>query len=446
MTLLAELAALLGPKGCHVGEDVPASAISDASGTGRSRPAALLRPSSVEEISAAMALCNAHGQAVVPQGGMTGLAGGANPRAGDIALSLERFAGIEAVDAVSGTMQLRAGTVLQAAQGAAEAEGMVLPIDLGARGSCQVGGVIATNAGGLRVVRHGTTRENVLGLEMVLADGTVLSHLNTAVKDNTGLDLRGLMIGSEGTLGIVTRAVLKLHPAPRTVETALCALPSPEMAPELLHLARKSLRLCAFEAMWPDYVSLCSQLEGRRFFDASPPLCVLLEAEGALEPFLEEAFEAELLVDALPAQSLEDARRFWELREGHRLDSALPGLVNLDISLPLPRIASFVVTTTEAVHAEHPAARILFFGHLGDGNIHAVLHAPDLTDTLIHRLEQVFYAEVGKAGGAISAEHGIGTLKREWLGLSRSAEEISAMRRIKQALDARSILNPGKLF
>ena len=222
--LIAALRAALGPQAVLTGAAVGERHRSDASLTGACLPAAVLRPDTAQGIATALRLCDAAGQAVVPQGGMTGLAGGANPRLGDIALSLDRFAGIEEIDAASGTMTLRAGTVLEVAQGAAAAAGFLLPIDLGARGSCQIGGVIATNAGGVRVLRYGPARDNVLGLEAVLPDGTVISALNKALKNNTGYDLRQFLIGSEGTLGVVTRAVLRLRPLPAARRTALCAL------------------------------------------------------------------------------------------------------------------------------------------------------------------------------------------------------------------------------
>jgi len=444
--LLSRFGRCLGAAGCLAGADVPASCRSDATGTGTALPRALLRPASTAEVAAALALCHAAGQAVVPQGGMTGLAGGANPRHGDIALSLDRFAGIEALDPVAGTMTLRAGTVLATAQAAAEAAGWVLPVDLGARGSARIGGLIATNAGGLRVLRYGTLRENVLGLEAALADGTVLCHLNAAMKDNTGLDLRQLMIGSEGILGVITRAVIRLYPRPRDRHTALCALPAPEAAAGLLARMRRDVTLSAFEVMWPSYYRINAGLEGLRAFAEPPEMVALVEAEAPLEPVLEAAFEDGLVSDAVIAQSLADAEKFWAVREGHRIDAALPGLINFDVSLPIPAMPGFVATVSAGIGALHPGAAVHFFGHLADGNLHALLHAPGAAPAAIHAMEAALYDAVRDLGGSVSAEHGIGTLKRGWLGHSRSPAERAAMRAIKQALDPKGILNPGKVL
>lgn len=446
MNLLEELQSLLGNAACVSGSDVPEAARSDESHTGTVLPSILLRPASVAEIAAALEICFRHGQAVVPQGGMTGLAGGANARPGDVALSLSRFAGVEEIDPISGTMLVRAGTSLEIAQKAAEDAGLLLPIDLGSRGSCQIGGLLATNAGGLKVIRYGTTRANVLGIETVKADGTVLSHLNRMTKDNTGFDLRSLMIGSEGTLGIVTRAVLKLWPRPSETYTALCALPSPQAAIEFLQAARATVTLQAFEAMWPDYFAVNCALEGHRFFEKAPPMTVIIEAENRLDPLLEKAFEDGLILDALPARSTADGRRFWDVREGHRLDQAMPGLVNFDVSLDIARMPDFVETTIAAVRAEFPTAQVLFFGHLGDGNLHAVVHVEGADRQVVHEVDRIVYGEVRAVSGSISAEHGIGTLKRDWLGHSRTNQELATMRAIKAALDPRGILNPGKLL
>lgn len=446
MSLFEDLRSLLGDRGLFVGPDVPEASRSDESRTGRELPKALLRPASLDEIAGALAICHRHGQTVVPQGGLTGLAGGANPGRGDVALSLARFTGVEEIDPVARCMVVRAGTVLETAQAAAEAAGLFLPIDFGARGSAQIGGLVATNAGGLRVVRHGTTRANVLGLEAVLADGTVLSHLGRMTKDNTGFDLRQLMIGSEGTLGVVTRAVLRLTSPPVATHTVLCALPDPASAPALLLAAQDRLVLSAFEAMWPDYFALNAGLEGHRFFDEPPAMVVLIEAETDPMPFIEEAFENGLLTDALPARSLADARKFWDVREGHRMDAALPGLINFDVGLSVGLMAEFVATTTATLEARFPGIRAYFFGHLGDGNLHAIVHLAEVDAATVHAIDAVVYDAVAAIGGSISAEHGIGTLKRDWLGRSRSPAEIRTMWAIKAALDPGRLLNPGKLL
>ncbi len=450
MALLDELATLLGPQGCLIGTAVPEAARSDASRAGRNLPIALLRPASVDEVSRAMALCHAAGQAVVPQGGMTGLAGGANPRPGDFALSLQRLSGIEEIDRDSATMTLKAGTVLQVAQEKAAEAGFLFPVDLGSRGSCTVGGNIATNAGGLRVIRDGMTRDNLLGIEAVLADGTVLSNLGKMVKNNTGYDLRHLLAGSEGTLGIITRAVFRLRPLPRDRATALCALDSYACVLALLAGARTQLSgLSAFEAMWRDYFAMSQSLAGLRLFADAPAFSVILEAQAetaALEGFLGTAFEEGIIADALVAQTEAEARDFWTVREGHAMDAHLPGLINLDVSLPVTRLDDFAQACRVAILARLPGSHVSFFGHVGDSNLHIAVALPDGADDIDHTVDEIAYGLVRDLGGSVSAEHGIGTLKRAWLGHSRSVPEIAAVRSLKASPDRKGILNPGKVL
>jgi len=450
MQLIEALAALLGPEGCLTGARIGADARSDASRTGTDLPVALLRPATVAEVSGALALCHAAGWPVVPQGGMTGLAGGANPRGGDIALSLRRLAGIERIEREGASMTLRAGTVLQTAQEAAAADCFLFPVDLGARGSCTVGGNIATNAGGLRVIRDGMTRDNLLGLEVVLADGTVLSNLGGMVKNNTGYDLRHLFAGSEGTLGVITRAVFRLRPLPAGRATALCALARFEDVLALLAMARAHLGgLSAFEAMWRDYLDLSARLAGLRLFAEPPPFSVILEThdgEEALGSLLEAALAAGVIADALVARSEAQARDFWTVREGHALDAHLPGLINLDVSLPVGRLDDFAQACRAGVLARFPGAHVSFFGHVGDSNLHVAVAIPGAPAGGAHAVDAIAYDLVRGFGGSVSAEHGIGTLKRDWLGHSRSPAEIAAMRAIKAALDPRGILNPGKVL
>lgn len=450
MTLADELAVLLGPQGFLTGDRIPEAARSDASRTGRALPLAVLRPATVEEVSAALALCHAAGQPVVPQGGMTGLAGGANPRAGDIALSLQRLSGIEEIDAEAATMTVRAGTVLQTAQEAAEKAGFLFPVDLGARGSCTVGGNIATNAGGLRVIRDGMTRDNLLGIEVALADGTVLTNLGKMVKNNTGYDLRHLFAGSEGTLGVIIRAVFRLRPLPRARATALCALASYADVLTFLAMARADLPgLSAFEAMWHDYFSLSQSLAGLRLFADVPAFSVIVEAQSdtsVLEAFLARAFEAGLIADALIAQTEADARDFWTVREGHALDAHLPGLINLDVSMPVGRLDDFARACRKALLARFPGAHVSFFGHVGDSNLHVAVALPGGAEDTGHDVDRIAYGLVRDLGGSVSAEHGIGTLKRDWLDHSRSAAERATMGAIKAALDPKGILNPGKVL
>lgn len=292
MSVIDDLTSALGDA-VLTGDRIAERHRGDASLTGRILPLAVVRPASVAEVADALRICNAHRQAVVPQGGLTGLAGGASPCAGDVAISLERLSGIEEIDAAAGTMTVLAGTPLEVAQRAAEDAGFLLPIDLGARGSCQVGGNLATNAGGIRVIRNGVARDNVLGLEAVLADGTVLSSMNKMIKNNTGYDLRQLFIGSEGTLGIITRAVLRLRPLPAGRLTALCALDSYENVVALLKRAQKELAgLSAYEAMWESYFRFNCVAEGLRLFEATPAFAVIVEEDLQGHEAERERFEA----------------------------------------------------------------------------------------------------------------------------------------------------------
>jgi FAD/FMN-containing dehydrogenase len=454
MIAIDELITALDTETVLTGKDIGERHRSDASFTGRSLPRAVLRPASVEAISTALRICNAHGQSVVPQGGLTGLAGGANPREDDIVLSLERLVGIEEIDPAAATMTVLAGTPLEVAQRAAQAAGFLLPIDLGARGSCQIGGNLSTNAGGIRVIRHGITRDNVLGLEAVLADGTILSSLNKMMKNNTGYDLRQLFIGSEGTLGIITRAVLRLRPLSQGRLTALCALNSYEAVIRLLGLAQRNLTgLSAFEAMWASYLRFNADALGLRFFDSEYPFTVIIEqdvpdAEGdrdAFEAFLATAMEEEIIADALISQSEKETQAFWSVREGHPMDR-LPSLVNFDVSLAIGSLGDFAADCEAALLARFPMAHVSFFGHVADSNLHIADSEEGADDSILHEIDTITYGLVRSYGGSISAEHGIGRLKRDFLNYSRSPAEIEVMRRIKAALDPNGILNPGKVI
>jgi FAD/FMN-containing dehydrogenase len=428
-------------------DQIPQKARSDASRSGQHLPWVYIRPRTIEEVSAALRCCNAYRMPVVIQGGLTGLAGGANPGRKDIVIAMDLISGIEEIDAAAGTMTVKAGTVLEVAQKAAEAAGFLLPIDLGARGSCQVGGNLSTNAGGIRVIGHGVTRDNVLGLEAVLADGTVLSSLNRMQKNNTGYDLKHLFIGAEGTLGVITRAVLKLKPLPIGRATALCGLNSFEDVVALLHHARKSLPgLSAFELMWQFFFRFSREAEGFKFFDQDFPFTVIIEQSGeeSLETFLGAMFEEGLVADALIAQSEKERGQFWTVREGLSLD-ALPRLINFDVSLPIGMLDRYAKEVSAALVAEFPGVHVSIFGHVADSNIHLCISAGAIDDAAEHRIDTIVYDHVRKYQGSISAEHGIGTLKRDYLPYSRSPEELEVMRRIKQALDPNWILNPGKV-
>ncbi|KVP70734.1 FAD-binding oxidoreductase [Burkholderia ubonensis] len=420
------------------------------------RPRALVRARSVDDVSRALALCTRLGQPVVPQGGLTGLARGAVALGGEVVLSMERFAGVESLDAAAGTITVRAGTPLQTVQEAAEAAGFTFGVDLGARGSCQIGGALATNAGGTRAIRYGMMREQVLGLEAVLADGTVVSSMNRMLKNNAGYDLKQLFIGSEGTLGVITRAVLRLHPKLAAPATALCRVAGYDAVVGLWNRVRALPEVVSFEAMWPAFYRYVAEHTPGVVapFAADDGFAVLIEcatsapggdARHALETCLADCFDAGLVDDAALATSERQARDMWTLREGLAID-ALPNLVNFDVSLPTGELGAFAERCEAALRARWPAAVCLFFGHVGDGNVHIGVSLAAHGAATGDELDRTVYAVVQAMGGSISAEHGIGVLKRPYLGCTRGDAEIGLMRRLKDALDPHHILNPGKVL
>ncbi len=449
MSLIADLRKALGDAAVLEGEAMGARPASDMSLTGTALPRALLRPRSTADLAAALRLCNAAGVPVIAQGGMTGLAGGANPSGNEIAISLERMRGIEEVDTASATMVVKAGTPLEECQRAAAEAGLFLALDLGSRGSCTIGGNLSTNAGGIRVIRYGMAREQVLGLEAVLADGTIVSSMNRMLKNNAGYDLKHLFIGSEGTLGVITRAVLRLHPPPGEITTTLCAVESYEQVVALLRRAQAALGgIVAFEAMWRDYFSFNAEALQLRFFEAEHAFCVIVEstmAQDAIEEFLGACLEDGLITDALVAASHAQSRQVWSVREGHPTES-LPNLLNFDVSLPIGQIGHYAEACTSALKARWPDAHVSFYGHVGDSNVHICVSALYGPGEDMHSVDDIVYGVLGPYHGSISAEHGIGTLKRPYLHLSRSPAELALMRTLKQALDPRGILNPGKVI
>jgi len=422
-------------------------------------PFALARPSSVAQVSALLRVCHESRTPVVPQGGLTGLVGGAHPVENCVAISLERFSGIEAIDPAGAAMTVRAGTTLAEVQSAARDAGMEFPLDLGARGSCTIGGNLATNAGGNRVIRYGSAREQALGLEFVLADGKVVSGLSGLVKNNTGYDLKQLLIGSEGTLGIITRAVLRLQPRPYGQFTALCAVAGFDEVLGLLAACRRKLgpSLTAFEVMWPDFWDAMGSLIGVRLpLAAGNGLYVLVEMSGydpsrdagRFEEILAALLEAGQVRDVVIAQTGREANEFWRVREAiGELRSKVGALTSYDIGLPSLRIGEFVTRCREHVAGRWADALNLAYGHLGDNNIHIVVHLPSFGhDQPKDEIDDIVYRLVGEFEGSISAEHGIGLSKREHLPVSRSEAELATMRLVKQALDPHGIMNPGKLL
>jgi FAD/FMN-containing dehydrogenase len=418
------LVSAVGREAVFTGDAIGPRYLSDWTRVKRAPPLAVVLPRNTEEVSRTLTICHAAGQAVVPQGGMTGLAGGAIPSAGDICLSLERINGVESIDQASATMTVRAGTTLQKVQEAAAENGFEFSLDMGSRGSCQIGGVIATNAGGIRVIQSGTARDQVLGLEVVLADGTLLDSMNQMIKNNTGYDLKHWFIGSEGTLGVITRAVLRLRPPRKRCETALCALTDYSAALQLLTVLRDGLS--AFEVMWEDFFEFGAKTSP---FNRRYPLYALVETAGS---GLADRLDG-VVADAVLAHSIAEVRALWEIREATAKFTERIDPLNFDVSLPIGRIGEFV----DECRLLFPGA--FFFGHIGDSNLHVTVDRDSGVDDAIYSL-------VERYRGSISAEHGIGILKREFLRCSRSEAEIRAMWAIKKALDPKGILNPGKVL
>lgn len=424
-------------------------------------PLAIVRPASVEEVAVVLRLCHQHRHPVVTQGGMTGLSGGGLPADGEIVLSLERLRGIEEIDEMAGTLTALAGTPLQEIQEAAAERGFLAAIDLGARGSCQIGGNIATNAGGNRVIRYGMARQQVLGIEVVMADGTVIRSLNKMLKNNAGYDLKHLFIGSEGTLGIITRVVLKLEPLPSCTQTALCAVASYDAVVALLRHAQRSLsgRLSAFEVMWADYYTLVTtRIAGQR---APLPLghafYVLLDLQGndaatdaaRFESMLEEAMASGLVEDAVLSASEKETQSLWRLRDAPgEFPSIWPTIASFDISMPIGVIGHYVEALGSRLQAQFPGCEAVNFGHVGDSNLHVCIHLPGTTANTFPEkaIKDCLYDLLRDYGGSVSAEHGIGAFKRDYLPYCRSPEEIALMRTLKHALDPLDILNRGRVL
>ncbi|HSI51467.1 MAG TPA: FAD-binding oxidoreductase [Ideonella sp.] len=432
----------------------------------RGKALAVVLPADTAEVAAVVKACAVHGAALVPQGGNTGLVGGGVPddSGTQVLLSLGRMQRVRQLDSANLTMTVDAGCVLQAVQNAADAADLLFPLSLAAEGSCTIGGNLATNAGGTQVLRYGNARELCLGLEVVTADGEVWDGLSGLRKDNTGYDLRDLFIGSEGTLGIITGATLKLFPKPAARMTALAACADVPAAVRLLTLARERLHagLTGFELM----SAFALQLVATHFPQLPRPLpnaawSVLLELSGqdeaqareALETLLGEAMEQGMVDDAVVAESLAQSSALWHLRESIPLAQAEEGLnIKHDIALPVSAIPGFVAETDAALARLVPGARLVNFGHLGDGNLHYNVQAPkggsaaEFLATHEPAVNTLVYDAVKRHGGSISAEHGIGALKRDTLPLYKSPVALSLMRSIKLALDPHGRLNPGRML
>jgi FAD/FMN-containing dehydrogenase len=457
--LIAKLRDALGDHCVLFGSQIEQRYKTDWSRTVVAEPLAVVRPTDTAGVARVLEICCAYGQSVTVQGGMTGLVGGSQAADGDVVVSLERLTGIEDVDVAASTMTVWAGTPLQMAQQAAADHNLYLAIDLGARGSCQIGGNIATNAGGNRVIRYGMMREQVLGLEVVLADGTVLSHLNKMLKNNAGYDLKQLFIGTEGTLGIVTKAVLRLHPIPSASTSVLCALNNESAVIAFLARVRQRVgsSLLAFELMWPEFYQFMTQrVQGNpKPLESSGSLVLLMECatgnDGISSESLEELLALGLqegeLTDAVVAQSGAQAEAFWRIRDSvSEFPTLFAPYCSFDVSIPITQMQSFVTDLRQILLKEVSNSKTMFFGHIGDSNLHIVVHVPTARETFPkHQIDELVYTHVRQHSGSISAEHGIGTRKKQWLNFSRSEAEIALMRTLKNAFDPKHILNPGKV-
>lgn len=418
---------------------------------------AVVRPRTTQAVSAALRICFEHEQPVVTHGGKTGCCDGDRCGAGDVVVSLERMTAIEEIDPIGRTVVVQAGCILQTLQETVERQGLYLPLDLGARGSCTIGGNVATNAGGINVIRYGMTRALVLGLEAVLADGTIVSSMNRMLKNNTGYDLKQLFIGTEGTLGIVTRVVLALKELPVSAISALVALDAPEKIAALLKHMDHGLGglLSAYEVMWGDYFRVVTG-PGWHVSPMSShhPYYVIMEAQGAnqdldaarFESTLEHALTSGLIVDAVIPKSRAERDRIWAIREDFEAVLQFEPLFLYDVSLPIRDMIAYVDEVEQRLAALWPAHRFYVLGHIGDGNLHFfVSPGCDAAPGQHEQSDVAVYEPLVKFGGAVSAEHGIGLEKRRWLSLSRNDEELALMRLLKRSLDPRNLLNPGKV-
>ncbi|MBB4658369.1 FAD-binding oxidoreductase [Parvularcula dongshanensis] len=452
-----------GPRALVEGPDREAH-LTEWRGRWRGETPLILAPGSTEAVGAVLAYAYENGIAIVPQGGNTGLVGGQVPN-GEVLVSTKRLRKVREVSPEGGTLTAEAGVTLAEVQAAAEEAGRLFPLSIGSEGTANVGGILSTNAGGVSVLRYGNARDLTLGIEAVLPDGRIWHGLNALRKNNTGYDLKQLFIGGEGTLGLITAAVLRLHPAPRERVTAFLSVPSAEAAVELLALTqeRSGGQVTSFELMNGATVDLVLEhfSDLHRPVGEASPAYVLTEltagTEGTLravaEGLLEEAFERGLVTDGTIAETLAQAEGLWAIR--HNASEAMKNdptyCVKCDVSVPVARVPAFLEEADASVEALVPGARVIAFGHMGDGNIHYDVLGPEGADDAAWRqraseIERRVHDVVVAHEGSISAEHGIGQLKRDELAERKSPVEIALMRAVKQAFDPKGLMNPGKLL
>lgn len=457
--LVDALKEIVGASGFLEGADIDSRNYQDMMGARAIPPALLLRPASTQQVADILKACHGAGQAIAPQGGMTGLVSAAAPMAGEVALSFERMKQIVEIDPLTATMTVEAGVQLQTIQEQADAQGLLFPLDLGARGSCTIGGNLSTNAGGNRVIRYGMTRDLVLGVEAVLADGTIIHGLNKLRKNNTGYDLKQLFIGSEGTLGIITRAVLKLSPKPSSQVVAMCGVQDFTRVTDLLMLAQASLgaNLSAFEVIWQNTY----QLIDAHVPHASVPLpdnykfYVLIESMGSdadkdknlFINLLGDADDRGLVDEVIIADSDTKIRNLWTVRDAAA--EIYPGVGYMhtyDVSLNVSDMGYFGEEVERRLRVKWPEAILGLFGHIGDGNVHIIVHVGPDTRNYHLQIDEIIYGLIRELHGAVSAEHGIGLMKKPFLPYSKSEAEIGLMKALKQTLDPKGILSPGRIF
>ena len=418
----------------------------------------IVRPESTEEVSKILSVCNQAGQPVIVHGGLTGLVYGTRTSPDQLILSLERMNNIEEIDPIGRTLTCQSGVTLQNIQEKAESENMIFPLDLGARGSCSIGGNISTNAGGNRVIRYGMTRDSVLGIEAVTSDGTILSSMNRMIKNNAGYDLKQLFIGTEGTLGIVTRCVLRLREAPISQNTALVGIENfPSIVTFLKHIdSGLGGNMSAFEVMWKEFYEMVTNSLDEKSLPLKKniPYYVLVESMGSdqvkdeehFESLLQKALEDSVIVDAVLAKSEKERKALWAFRDDVEKQAQYGPTVMFDVSLPINEMEEYVSKVDLNLQKYWKDFHHIVWGHLADGNLHLVVGTGDLESDTIKKIENSVYEPLELIGGSISAEHGIGLEKKPYLHLSRSEEEINYMKALKDTFDPKGILNPGLIF
>ncbi len=450
-----DLESIVGSKAVLTGDAVAARS-SGVWESGHVKARAIVRPTSTDEVAGILSACNAAGQSVVVHGGLTNLVHSAQAADGDVVISMERMNQIEEIDDIGRTMTVQAGALLQNIHEAALASGLMFPVDLGARGSCQIGGNVSTNAGGNRVIRYGMTRENVLGLEAVLADGTVISSMNKMIKNNAGYDLKQLFIGTEGTLGVITRLVLRLREAAASQNTAFVACDGFDKIPAFLKFIDRELggSLSAFEVMWSSFYKLVTTPPAK----TSPPLAqtfpyyILVESLGGdqnadaqrFQTAMERAFESGLLADGAIAKSQSERAAMWAMRDDVEQVHAMTPVFTFDVSVAIRHMESYVEQIRVELDKSWPDNAFVVFGHLGDGNLHFGISVGD--EQARGDVERIVYRPLQALAGSVSAEHGIGLEKKPYLNWCRTDSEIQLMATLKRSLDPNGTLNPGKIF